>query len=218
MGRIFNQEEENPQPSYSDNATYWQDKTQDELMNMNPVDPYKRVSGEPVYQAYYDAATAYQDVGNYLSGGTVQQDIIDTAMGYTNPAMVQGMVDQTSAALGQAYSGIDATAAQTGNMGSSRSGLAQGSASAGAAQSLQSQMLNYYDQNIDRATETMGNTLQGYVNLQGKDAAMLNQIREGMMNDEAARFMQDYLEQIPSWFKGMMSGSLENAGAMGSSS
>ncbi|MEZ9229976.1 tail fiber domain-containing protein [Vibrio amylolyticus] len=68
-----------------------------------------------------------------------------------DPNKVQGIVDANQQMLGQSFAGIDTAATGGGNMGSSRAGLAQGSAAAGASQQLNQDLAQYQQQVIDNA-------------------------------------------------------------------
>jgi hypothetical protein len=95
---------------------------------------------------------------NIMEGGQAidPSDVKARAQEYTDPAMIQGMVDQNANMLQQTQSGIDTNSVAGGNMGSSRTGLAQASASSQASTNLNNQMLDYQNQQIDRASSELG--------------------------------------------------------------
>jgi hypothetical protein len=101
---------------------------------------------------YMDKMAGYYK--NIMEGGAaISPDMVQQqASEYVDPAMVQGMVDQNAAMLGQATAANSTGAAGTGNTGSSTAALAQGSSAAGASAGLNNQMLDYYNQQIDRAS------------------------------------------------------------------
>jgi hypothetical protein len=111
-----------------------------------------------------------------MEGGNsyTPQQVKDRAAEYVDPNMIQGMKDTNSQMLKQTFSGLDTSAGNSGNMGSSRTGLAQASAANGASNNLNTQLLDYQNQQIDRASSELGaenaskmEGLQGYGDMLG---------------------------------------------------
>ena len=87
----------------------------------------------------------------------------EQASEYVDPAMVQGMVDSTTQALDQSLLGVDSAAMSSGSQNSSKTAIAQGQAAAGASASLNDQMLDYYNQQIDRASGDLESQQKMYI-------------------------------------------------------
>lgn len=112
-----------------------------------------------VYKDPIKRDTAYmtemQDLyRNMMQGGNEisAQDITKRASQYVDPAMVQGMKDANQEQLQGALMGQTASQLGTGDAGGSRSGIAAGLATAESNQNLNRQMLDYQNQQIDRAS------------------------------------------------------------------
>jgi hypothetical protein len=124
---------------------------------------------------------------NIMDGGQAisPDDVMGRAQEYVDPAMVQGMVDQNANMLQQTQTGIDTSSVASGNMGSSRTGLAQGSASAQASTNLNNQMLDYQNQQIDRASSELGAERDMYLGAGeswGQNEALKSQMDYGNAN------------------------------------
>jgi hypothetical protein len=127
---------------------------------------------------------------NIMEGGQAisPDDVMDRANEYVDPEMIQGMVDANAQMLGQTQAGIDTASVGGGNMGSSRTGLAQGSASAQASTNLNNQMLDYNNQQIDRASGELSAERDQYL-----------QAGEGMGQMAGMKAKMDYANQNAEW-------------------
>ncbi|MEZ9898207.1 hypothetical protein AB4379_12185 [Vibrio breoganii] len=216
MGLIFNRDDgEAAAPTYDPNHQAFLDDLYESLSNTE-VDPYERVSGQPVYDSLLGDAQDISQFQDFMKGGGYGQAIGDVTKAIVSPEYVQAMTDATASALGQAYAGIDATATSTGNMGSSRAALAQGSAASQASNQLQKNVTQYYQDSMDTATSGVNNAIELYGNTIGQEGALLHKVREFQQNDESSRFMQDLLGQNPALIQAMLYGMAASSGPIGS--
>ncbi|WP_198596629.1 hypothetical protein, partial [Vibrio breoganii] len=135
---------------------------------------------------------------------------------YVDPEMVQGMVNQNAAMLGQQQAGLNASAAQGGNAGSSRAGLASGAAAAGASAALTGEMTDYYNQQIDRASGDIKDAEAGFIGNVGKDVQYLQYLRELQQGDANAKWMGELMESNPAMLQALIYASVANSSPLGS--
>ncbi|TKG17743.1 hypothetical protein [Vibrio lentus] len=217
MGLIFNREEETSnEPMYDPNHQVFLDDLYESLSNTE-VDPYERVSGQPVYDSLLGDASDVANFQDWLKGGGYGDSVKSVGEAVYSQEYVQSMADQTAAMLGQSFAGIDASAAQTGNMGSSRAALAQGSAAGQASSALQTNIMEYQQETMDTAQQGVNNVIEMYGSTIGQEGELLHSVRQYMQNDESARFMQDLLSQNPALIQAMLYGMAASSGPVGSS-
>jgi hypothetical protein len=188
-------------------------------LEANPWETPGRASSENLQESLYGTVEDYgkvQDAYAFLGTSQGQDAIQQRAAGYVDPEMVQAMTQNTTDMLQQSMATIDTGATGTGNMGSSRSALAQGSAGVQASSDLNSQLLSYQNEQIDRATSDIGGALSGYEDQIGKEVQAYQMLREIQQGDINAESMASLLNSNPNIMNALIYGSVANSSPIGS--
>ncbi|PMG45639.1 hypothetical protein BCU90_17395 [Vibrio lentus] len=201
-------------PAYDDNMQGWLDDISGSLGGWNPTLP-DRESSDGVLGAIGGANNTLDQIMGEI-GGLTPDGIMSDAAGYINPEMVQGMIDSNQQVLGQAFAGIDSAATGGGNMGSSRAGLAQGSAATGASQSLNNQLLDYGNQQIDRAYQNRMGQINAASGMLGAGIDLAQLQREIQQGDSNASWMGDLISSNPDILRALIYGGVANTSPIGS--
>ena len=111
------------------------------------------------------------------SGDVSANQIKNEASKYMDSGYIDSLKQMNKESIDQTLAGQDVNSAASGNMGSSRAGLAAGTAVAQGNKNLNNQMLDYYNQQIDRASGTLesnkarqNNALNSLYSVQGENA------------------------------------------------
>lgn len=204
-------------PAYDPNMQKYLNELYDSL-GQNPIDMPDRVDGgrlEDAIEGTLGDIGKYQDAYQKLGSSEGQQYLLDRASGYVDSELVQNMVDSSASQLGQQVAGLNISAAQGGGVGSSRAGLAQGAASAASTAALNTNLLNYGNEQIDRAAQDIDKAMTGYGDQIGRDVQYLQYLRELQQGDKNAQWMGDLMESNPALLQGLLYASLANSSPLG---
>ncbi|NVC72611.1 hypothetical protein [Vibrio vulnificus] len=198
----FGKNDPSPQdPNFSGNMGKWLDGAMGDLEGWNPTTPDRPSSGGVI-----DSARKAQDQIGQAQGW--YKGMMDTSL---DPNKVQGIVDANQQMLGQTFAGIDTAATGGGNMGSSRAGLAQGSAAAMASQQLNQDLMAYQQQVIDNAFRGA----EGATGLIGADTQFEQFIREVLQGDAKADWIDSNVGALPNVIKARIYSWLESGATQG---
>lgn len=160
---------------------------------------------------------AFQGWSNAANGGLnyTTQDIVNGAQGLINNDLLQGQIDATNRGIQrnlteQAFTGIDRNAVGSGNLGSSRAGIAQAVAAREASQQMadneSSIRSNAYNNALSQSQSVLNNNnanmLSGYQGLSGlgnnlasQAGSYANSLNSGLSNLGQAASLEAMLQQ-----------------------
>lgn len=160
---------------------------------------------------------AYQGWSNAANGGLnyTTQDIVNGAQGLVNNDLLQGQIDATNRGIQrnlteQAFTGIDRNAVGSGNLGSSRAGIAQAVAAREASQQMADNesaiRSNAYNNALSQSQSVLNsnnaNMLSGYQGLSGlgnnfasQAGSYANSLNSGLSNLGQAASLEAMLQQ-----------------------
>lgn len=160
---------------------------------------------------------AYQGWSNAANGGLnyTTQDIVNGAQGLVNNDLLQGQIDATNRGIQrnlteQAFTGIDRNAVGSGNLGSSRAGIAQAVAAREASQQMADNenaiRSNAYNNALSQSQSVLNNNnanmLSGYQGLSGlgnnlasQAGSYANSLNSGLSNMGQAASLEAMLQQ-----------------------
>lgn len=160
---------------------------------------------------------AYQGWSNAANGGLnyTTQDIVSGAQGLVNNDLLQGQIDATNRGIQrnlteQAFTGIDRNAVGSGNLGSSRAGIAQAVAAREASQQMADNenaiRSNAYNNALSQSQSVLNsnnaNMLSGYQGLSGlgnnlasQAGSYANSLNSGLSNLGQAASLEAMLQQ-----------------------
>ncbi|PTP20217.1 hypothetical protein CWO07_24205 [Vibrio splendidus] len=188
-------------PNFSGNMGKWLDGAMQDLEGWNPTTP-DRPSSDGLIGSIGQAQDQIGQAQDWYAG------IMDTTI---DPNVVSGIVDANQQMLGQSFAGIDTAATGGGNMGSSRAGLAQGSAAANQSQQLNQDLMTYQQQVVDNAFRGA----EGATGLIGADTQFEQYLREIAQGDAKADWIGDTVGGLPNVIKGRIYSWLESGSVQG---
>ena len=148
---------------------------------------------------------------DWMASGGQSDWVIEQANEYVDPAMVQGMVDSTTMALDQSLLGVDSAAMSSGSQNSSKTAIAQGQAAGDATNNLNNQMLDYYNQQIDRASDDFDAAVEG----QMKQVQMEQYLMELQQGDINKEWMSNLMASNPAMLQALIYSTVANTSPMG---